>query len=204
MGNQASGFFTTESFINASSNCAAKQVEYNNLQRDLSGKQAEIDSCDPQATLQRRINEEVAVQTAYVTAKTAEFNGAVQQYERERANAIRIQESSSGAVSYLNELTAQLNDAESRENEFERDARRERRRFIDGAPQSGVGGAPGVRTSDDRVLLAFWISYGIAFIFVAILVARIYGMKTTDALKIFIPAALAAYGVAYYFIAYYG
>jgi len=204
MGNQASGFFTTESFINASSTCAAKQVEYNNLQRDLAGKQNEIDSCDPQATLQRKINEEVAAQTAYVNAKTTEFNDAVQQYERERANVIRIQESSGGASLYLDELTAQLNDAESQENEFERDARRERRRFVDGSPQSGVGGAPGVRTSDDRVLLAFWITYGIAFIAVAILITRNYGMKTTDALKIFIPAALAAYGVAYYFIAYYG
>jgi hypothetical protein len=184
--------------------CAAKQVEFNNLQRDLTAKRSEIDACDPNATNNRRLEEELATQRAYVDAKTAEFNAAVRQFETEFTNATRLNSGADGALEYLEDLESRLTDATTRERDLERAARRERRRFVDGDPQSGVGGAPGVRTSDDRVLLTFWICYGAAFIACAVLISRIYGMKYQDALKIFIPAGIAAYAIAYYCIAYYG
>jgi hypothetical protein len=59
------------------------------------------------------------------------------------------------------------------------------------------------------VLLAFWITYGIAIIAGTVLLLQLYGVKVgaTDAKSkagITVVVAAAAYSLAYYFISYYG
>ena len=79
-------------------------------------------------------------------------------------------------------------------------ARRHRRAFQDGDPQSGVGGSPGVRTLDDRVLIAFWVNMGAALVAIVVALSWRKGASATSTAGTVFGTLVAAYAVAYYCI----
>lgn len=58
--------------------------------------------------------------------------------------------------------------------------RKYRRQFLDGDPQGGVGGVPGVRTNDDRVLFTLWITLGAAIVTSSMLYLRMRGVSAAN------------------------
>jgi Fe2+ transport system protein B len=59
---------------------------------------------------------------------------------------------------YKTELDTQVAELKKDKLELERGERKERRRFLDGSPQEGVSSILGQKTSDDKVLIFFWIT----------------------------------------------
>ncbi len=79
-------------------------------------------------------------------------------------------------------------------------ARRHRRAFQDGDPQGGVGGSPGVRTLDDRILIAFWVNMGAALTALVVAICWRYGLSTSSTVAYVAATLLGAYVIAYYCI----
>jgi hypothetical protein len=69
-----------------------------------------------------------------------------------------------------------------------------------------VSGLLGVRTDDDKILLAFWIVYGIAILVITVALLGVYGGELTSAKKIQTGIVVLgfSYGLAYYGITVYG
>jgi hypothetical protein len=189
--------------------CRIPRYGLNKAQNDLRNQQAEMDKCDTTGALQRRLagaKAEAAAYAANVRKELAMNDGVFKQ----SADALdKLRESAVGLYGNLRDLEVELVDVRKKAQNFEQLERRERRSFLDSSPQSGVGGAPGVRTSDDRVLLAFWITYGAAVIALTFFGLAVYERSggaidaKTKAGAIAL-ALLVAYTLAYPLISNYG
>lgn len=189
--------------------CLANDVQLNMARSDLVAKDQKWKQCYPEQALQQGLKGLRDEATAYTNAKRTEQREANAAF-RTKLDAVQklstlsnsLKASLSGKMAELQSLTAK------REN-LEQYERRERRAFLDNSPQSGTGGVPGVRTGDDRALLTFWVTYGVALLLASIFILDVYGAKigATDAkskAQIVAAVLLVAYGLAYYFISYYG
>ena len=122
----------------------------------------------------------------------------------------KLRASAIGLYKTLRDSEVELVEVRKKARNYEQLERRERRAFLDGAPQSGVGGAPGVRTADDRVLLSFWITYGAAVLALTFFGLKMYegsGVSAIDAKTTAgacVLALLVAYAIAYPLISNYG
>lgn len=177
--------------------------------RDLTAKDEKWSTCYPEQAIKKRLETLRNETNAYIDAKRAEQREANAAFQT-KLNAVQkmtilsneLKTNLGGKLDELKALTS------NREN-LEQYERRERRAFLDNSPQSGVGGVPGVRTGDDRVLLTFWITYGAAIIAASLFVLNIYGDKlgATDMkskVQIIIALLLVTYFIAYFLISYYG
>ena len=120
----------------------------------------------------------------------------------------KLRVSANGLYKILHDLEVQYYELRKKGRDNRQLERRERRVFLDSDPQSGVGGAPGVRTSDDRVLLSFWITYGAAILALTFFCLKMYeGGGAIDAKTkagACVLALLVAYAIAYPLISNYG
>ena len=85
---------------------------------------------------------------------------------------------------------------------LEEEERAQRRNFLDGRPQQAIYGPPGLKTYDDKVLLAFWITYGAAIVTMILVATR--GKAWNERVAIVMTTLVVAYGLAYYAITVYG
>jgi len=189
--------------------CQVNDVELNMVRRDLTAKDEKWSTCYPEQAIQKRLETLRSETNAYINAKRAEqreANAAFQtKLDAVQKMTILSDELKKNLGGKLNEYKALTS---NREN-LEQYERRERRAFLDNSPQSGVSGVPGVRTGDDRALLTFWITYGVAIIMASLFVLNIYGDKLGAAdikskAQIISALLLVAYFIAYYLISYYG
>lgn len=189
--------------------CAVKQVEYNQLQADVARKAGEIERCNPESTNQRKLAAAQQEYNNFKTAKQAELNQSINEFQVARDRLQKIIDAIKPTENYLRELEGQDKGEQAKLTDLEQNARRERRKFLDGGPQDGTPGlVPGVRTSDDKVVLAFWICYGAAFAAGMVLLLKYLGPRVgvtswPTALRILVPATLLAYAAAYYAISTY-
>ena len=186
--------------------CAVKGVELNTLRRDLDKKQAEVDNCNPTEAAQRKLNQAVEENNQYINKQRAEIQTHTSNFEKQATIARQLSVATEPLDSYLDSLTKELDTLRTENEGLERSERANRRRFLDNDPQSGVGGAPAVRTSDDKILLAFWICYGLAVIAVFLVITKLFEAQiggTGQKVGLGALVLLVAYGIAYYFIAYY-
>lgn len=190
--------------------CRIPRYRLNKAQNDLRDQQAKMDECDTAGALQRRLAAGRAEAAAFAANVRKEMTASEGLF-KQSANALdKLRESAIGLYGNLRDLETELVDVRKKARNYEQLERRERRAFLDSDPQSGVGGAPGVRTSDDRVLLSFWITYGAAVIALVFFGLSIYersgggamdGKTKTGAIAL---ALLAAYAIAYPLISTYG
>ena len=189
--------------------CQVNDVELNMARNTIATKDAKWEQCYPEEAIQRRLRALRQEAQAYDRAKRQEQREANASFETKTAAVEKLANSARELYKTLFEKEKELVALIGARNNLEQLERRERRMFLDSSPQSGTGGAPGVRTEDDRVLLAFWITYGVAIIAGSILLLQLYGGKVgaTDAKSkagITVVVAAVAYGLAYYFISFYG
>jgi hypothetical protein len=193
--------------LNSAQQCAVRKVELNQINNDLRNKQNDVDNCDPQGAQARKTAEAIKENQAFVDKKQGELNQSVAEFGRQMTIVKQVSEATEPLDEYMTSLKAELEHLNKENEQLERKERANRRRFLDNDPQSGVGGAPGVRTGDDRVLLAFWICYGAALITVMILVTKMFEAQiggTKEKVLVSTGVIVAAYGLAYYVIAFYG
>jgi hypothetical protein len=193
--------------MDAATQCRVKGVELSQLQNDVTRKQAEIDTCNPAETERRRIEAKRREIAAYVQEKNKlaeELNGVLNQ---KRVNIMTLYESTKPVQTYANKLKKESEKLDKAKTEYEQAERTQRRNFLDNGPQDGVSGILSVRTSDDKILLAFWITYGVAIMTVVAAVLQTYGSTDlTLAQKFQIGGVVltVSYGLAYYGITVYG
>jgi len=192
--------------LNTEQQCAVRKVELNQIRNDLNNKQNDVDNCDPQGAQARRTREAMVDSENYVNQKAREIENAYKEFNRQIAIVRQIAVATEPLDEYNQSLRQELDQLITESEQLERKERANRRRFVDNEPQSGVGGAPAVRTQDDKVLLAFWISYGAALITALLLITKMFEAQiggTKEKIIVSLGTILVAYGVAYWVIVFY-
>ena len=109
--------------------------------------------------------------------------------------------------SYKDELARNEKMLHNKYSKFEQQSRLQRRAFLDNDPQGGVAGITGLQTSDDKIIFAFYICYGIAIFTIVTVIVAMYKEKignTQSQIQIIMVAMAIAYGIAYYGISVHG
>lgn len=193
--------------LNSAQQCAVRKVELNQISTDLQRKQNDVDTCDPQGAQARKTQAAIKENQTFVDKNRQELAQATTEFNRQMTIVKQIADATEPLDEYMAALKKELAQLNKENEQLERKERANRRRFLDNDPQSGVGGAPGLRTRDDRVLLAFWICYGAALITVMILITKMFEAKiggTKEKIVLSLGVIGAAYGLAYYTIVFYG
>jgi len=184
--------------------CAVAAQDLTQLNRDLTVKQQQVDNCDPQVALQRRIDTARRENQAFVDAQKSRRSTIATNIDRSIEICDQIAISAKPLVEYGEDLKTHITESKELLTKNTQTERKYRRQFLDGDPQEWTG-FPGLRTSDDRVMLAFWIMYSFAIITVTLVVMHLSGMQ---GLKEKIMTGLVSYGIfmgaAYASIVYYG
>ena len=176
---------------------------YNTAKQDVTKYQEELYAVNPVLAANERKAVLQADLAAYVAQQQKDFENEEVVYS-ELSDALGLSTMTKKPLQeYAAELTAER-DALLKENyELHKGIRVGRRRFLDADPQSGVTSVLGLRTTDDKIMLTFWICY-IVFIVVACffymnLYAASFGLETFQQ-KIGIAVIITAfmYGVAYF------
>jgi hypothetical protein len=138
--------------------------------------------------------------TAFKTQIQRAYDAAIAQYTSQIATGDRL----SVAAERLGTIQRSLEEEKARllaeKTDEAQKARSYRRSFQDGDPQSGVGGSPGVRTRDDRILLAFWINMAAALVALVVAVCWRQGVSNAGTAGTAATVLLIAYIISYYMI----
>jgi ABC-type transporter Mla subunit MlaD len=182
-------------------------VELNQLNNDIRLKQTDVDNCDPQAAQTRHTQSALDENTKWVNQQREQLTTASNEYNKQLKTLNQIVNANKPINQYLGALNNEIAGLDKKQTKFEQAERAQRRNFLDNNPQEGVGGAPGVRTRDDRILLSFWICYGLALTLTAYAILTMLELQypTTTNQKVIIAGSVlgVGYGLAYYFITAY-
>lgn len=186
------------------SECAAKLQTVNQRRSDFTASQSDYDStCDPVGAFDRRSS---GFRSSFLEYKSA-TNKAVESLEAVFHSRLATVDKLSVAYGELSanlaELNAQYDTMDKKNRDLDQVARTQRRLFLDDDPQSGVGGAPGIRTRDDRVLSAFWFNYVAALVAAAIFFCLKRGSSRMETALTTVVIVGVGYLIAYYFVASY-
>lgn len=183
---------TTPLPINSVSTCAVKKVELNQINLDLSRKQNEVDTCDPAAAATRKTQSALAESRQFVTGKTAAYNAAYNEYKKQRKYLDGLVTSSEPLKEYENSLKQSTTMLEAQNKKLEQIERRYRRNFLDNDPQSGTSGVPGIVTSDDKIMIVFWIGLVCGVFMASLVLIRAYTGMPNIKLAFMITGAVLA------------
>jgi hypothetical protein len=191
------------------SECQSNDIARNMAQNDVRLKNEKWEQCYPDLALQERLRKAREETEKYSAERRKERNEANVNYRTKAGAAAKIASSANTLYKALFEKEKELASFVGKRMDLEQLERRERRAFLDNDPQSGTGGVPGVRTTDDRVLLAFWITYGAALVSATVLGLQLYGArmgitsgKTRATAAVIV--AIVGYAIPYYFINVFG
>jgi hypothetical protein len=189
----------------ATNQCMVKRVELNQLQNDISNKRSEVENCNPQQTLQRKLAEKRSEMRQFIERKRSELNVARNRLNDNIGNADRLAASATQLYKELEENEKIYAGLTGNLSELERLERRERRRFLDNDPQSGVSAIFGIRTQDDKILLSYYVLMGFTLISLCFFIFEKYGAVLgirNLKQKIYTTAIMLAiaYGISYYVV----
>ena len=186
--------------------CRLRAVELNQMNNDAKAKQQQVDDCNPQEAQARRLKAIVEGNNTFITEQRKRLNEA----NTDIQHNIAINQNITAAVGPLAELeketTKQKEELQESNRKLVQGQRQQRRNFLDSSPQSGVGGAPGVRTTDDKVMLAFWITFTVGLITAYIAVLQLFEVQMSTQQKIGtgVGGMAVAFGITYYCITMFG
>ena len=144
--------------------CQATKIQANTLSNQLATENSKIDQCDPSVPLARR-KEQIQQENQRFTKENADLMNELQKDTRDKfkmgnelVNAVKL------LKQYEKDLKIKLTNAEKGSLKLEHDERKYRRDFLDNQPTDGVPWHIfGLQTSDDKVMLTFWITALISF-----------------------------------------
>lgn len=183
------------------SQCMAARVMYNSAKNAELKAKKDAEAACPDETRNETIEATTNENLGYVKLKSQELKQATNQFNRLKTIVHRFTEIAKPTTEYLQQLDTTIETAEKDTRQYSQTERTRRRKFLDDSPQSGVFGLPGIRTYDDKVLLAFWITYGVAILGIMAIAFHFQpSLSFTQKLKYAASGLLVAYGVAYYMI----
>ena len=179
--------------------CNAKRVEIGQLRNDVTNKQNELDKCFPSEAETRTVDKYIADTAVFLNEKRAEFNSI--DLKRPLEIMEKMKNADSISKEYIGKLRTEYAGLEAETAELDHTERRYRRKFLDTNPQDGVPPhVLGFQTSDDMIMLVFWIS-SLFVLSVATYYGRMhYNLSITASVMLFI----VPLGAAYYCITMYG
>lgn len=148
---------------NATSSCLSEKTSYNTTYNDLNAKLTTLrnSTCLENET---KYSEEIGTLKQQTDALTSQYETQRGLFDTYISSAEVLQNARGPFDTYMRELTAEKADLEKRQIELQQQIRAGRRRFIDDSPQDGVTSVLGQRTTDDKVLLTFWICFTVAIV----------------------------------------
>lgn len=154
------------------SQCQANKIMANELQGKLRDVNNSVDSCDPSIPLARTKASLVKANQKFVTQQRNKAQVFISPGGGPPLNKLQdkfqmgneLAEAVKELKQYEKKLKYELDNAEKGSMKLEHDARRYRRDFLDNQPTDGVPWHIfGFQTSDDKVMLTFWITALISF-----------------------------------------
>ncbi len=154
--------------------CTTNKTQYNTLFRDTN---TQLDSlrnsdCLPNDTkyaeeLERNAQEKDALVTEYNAQKEI-FNSYI--------DSVDVLQGARGPFdTYMAEMKAEMDTLSAENYDLQQSIRAGRRRFMDAQPQAGVASFLGLKTSDNHVLLIFWVTFVTAIVALTILLLLQFG-----------------------------
>ena len=186
--------------------CNIRQSIAMQTKRASDKAQNDFENCNPQAALSRKLAAAAAESESYIQTKRGELGGTLDEYNRQVKIATRISEAEEPVKRYVESLKNELAKLRHADQEYERAQRKHRRSFLDAGPSDGVGGVPGVRTYDDKVMIAFWVTYVFAIVSTMIVLYKFYGIDISDKknIAVLVAVVLVAVGLGFMGFYYYG
>ena len=153
---------------NPVSECDAAKIKANELRRDLNQKDGVIDQCDPDIPLARTLQRLRSENSQFVEQYRGPNNTLIARIQDKFKTGNELAEAVKVLRQYQKEVRTALNGAEKNAVHLEHEERRYRRDFLDNEPTEGVPWHIfGFQTSDDKVMLTFWITALICFSLIA-------------------------------------
>jgi hypothetical protein len=190
---------TQSSAENSNAQCIAAQVFQ--VTKDSEARNAQTARYDACPDDKRNFNlqnakTELAMWLSPEQAKYTQFSDKYDMSVNFLNQFMKIVNPTNEYLAKLDEETTEMGEKSLRYNQHERTKRRS---FLDEDPQGGVTGIPGVRTYDDKVLLAFWITYGVCVLCLCLIYLKFQGGNVTFVSKLttIVGGLAVAYGIAY-------
>lgn len=146
------------SVLSAADQAKVQRVYCSTLDSDLSKCKQTLDTLDPQS----RITALKTAEQAYANQFFSDVFEIVRRKYTSMEDSVRhldrVLPSNTSLEKQVAELTARKKALDSESQQLEQSIRAHRRRFLDNDPQEGTPAILGLRTSDDKVLLFFWMA----------------------------------------------
>lgn len=189
------------------SECQANKIKASQLQGQLYQANNTVDTCDPSIPLTRRKTKIEGENSQFVNDRRKEESRLNESIQDKFKTATDLTEAVRLLKQYEKKLKDELATAEKDTMKMEHDERKYRRDFLDSEPTDGVPWHVfGLQTSDDKVMLTFWITALLSFSVLSYII--VHAAFPNDNFKslalksaIGVAAALAA---SYCFIIYMG
>lgn len=194
--------------ITRESMCMVNKVQLNQLKGDVSRKQTDVDNCDPQEALRRKLEAMLKENNDFVNSKKQTLRNELNVFDEVLNLARNISESKKPLREFLTELKHQQSTLTTEESLLKQDQRAGRRRFLDNSPQEKVASVLGIHTTDDKIMLAFWVCYLFSIVVLTFILTSVYGeswgiQTTKQKISLDLVIIGICYGIAYYAIVKY-
>ena len=144
--------------------CTAKKIRQTDLERQLDTTRNDVDRCDPSAKNTRQSQHLQKTNTDFVNQMNLEYKPVHDTLAEEFKMAQELTESVRLLKQYETKLRKEESQAIRKITQMEHAERASRRDFLDSGPTDGVPWHVfGFQTSDDKVMLTFWITSLITF-----------------------------------------
>jgi hypothetical protein len=165
----------TQQSVSAMS-CATRKVAHTGRNSDTALLYNSLRTCDPATVRTETAAQRDALRT-YHTTTAATLAAVLADHTKQVTLADSMLETMSPLQQYATELSTDAAALEQEERKLEHAQRKHRRSFLDGGAQEGVWGVAGVKTHDEKTLLALWICVAAAAAVATVVLLHMYGVE---------------------------
>jgi hypothetical protein len=165
----------------SSSQCETKRTEYNDAYTVTNTKLTSYKQSDCIKSDTVKYAEEINTQLYDASLPDSKLN-LVNEYSQAKAifdsyrDSVGVLQNARGPFdTYMQELETEEDTLNAEYIKIQQSLRSGRRRFMDADPQAGVTSILGLQTTDDKVLLAFWVCFAAGILALEFLILRKYG-----------------------------
>ncbi len=185
--------------------CDVSKQQLSQLRGDVTKKESEVDNCSPEEARRRKQERITKEYNEFVSLRFAELTKESSEYRKNVQVLKNLELAKQPMAEYATELQMDVENANKELTQYERSIRAGRRRFLDNDPQEQVSSTFGIQTTDDKIMLAFWIAYLLLIVIVTFVFVTYYSETLgLDSIwkRIGFDFFLIAtfYGIAYFFV----
>ena len=187
--------------------CNTRKVELNQLKNDVNTKQTEVEGCDPAEKATRLRNQYIQQNADFINRLWPAFTAHEHEFNSKIEDADSLIKAIGPLESYNKEMDDEIKALREKEKKFLHEERYFRRTFLDNSPQEGVAGIVFQHTTDDKVLLLFWVCYLVGISSLVAVGMNVYGSQLggqSTQIQTGVGIVLVAWGFAYYCITKFG